>query len=134
MVAFESLTKRTPPIVDDRLHHVLESRESLERPDHGRAVSARERRDRAGRHHIAQEMPAREMDRAQRHQHVAVRRALPDEAAIHEHVGARRGRRARKGPVVPPAAGELQRCRAVGVHHRPVLGGLVANTRCLAAA
>ena len=96
LVAFESLTKRTPPIVGDRLHHVLEAGEAVERrapsppaDAPARWLIARRRDD------VAQHVAARAArTAAERHQrHVAFRRALPHDAV------ARRRRRARAARV-----------------------------------
>ena len=100
LVAFESLTKRTPPIVATGSITCSSPVNPSSARAIAAAVSAGERRDRAGRHHVAQQVPSRR-DEPRSAAPAARRRrsALPDEAAIRENVGA--GRRVERVTDLP---------------------------------
>ena len=63
LVAFESLTKRTPSISRDALERVLEAREPLDGALHRRRRHAGDAADGRRRQHVGQQMPARQAHR-----------------------------------------------------------------------
>ena len=70
LVAFESLTNRTPLIDRDRLERMFEPGERLDGLHHRVWRHAGDSRDRRGRHHIAEQVAADQPDRRERHQRV----------------------------------------------------------------
>ena len=122
LVAFESLTNRTPPRRADRLHHVLEAGEAFERLRQRRLGGAGQVADRRGRHDVAQHVAAGEVHRGQRQQrHVAFRGALPDEAAVGMDLGLLGVVDAVAHDLRPRLLRHPHGLGAVGVHDRPVL-------------
>ena len=68
LVAFESLTNRTPPTSADELHRMLETGERLDRRGHRDRRRAGDRADRCRRHHVGHEMRTEQMNRVERNE------------------------------------------------------------------
>ena len=127
LVAFESLTNRTPPISRDRLERVLEAGESFDRARHRRGFDAGERRHRRRGEHVRDQVPAEQPDR--RRAAPAARALTPcartivspstttpsERSLLIENSNCRARGRPR----------QRERRRIVGVQHRPVVGGLL---------
>ena len=129
LVAFESLTNRTPSISRDGLQRVLETGEPLDRCRHRRRHHAGKRRDRGRREHIAEQVAARAdgPTRAARAASPSGRAATID-AAVHDTPRSRRvGHREQQRRACRAPRAMRQRGRIVGIEDRPVVGRLVGE-------
>ena len=85
LVAFESLTNRTPPTSADRLERVLEAGESFDRARHRAGSDPGERRHRRGGEDVGHQMRPDQADRRQRHERLDAPTGAPDDRVAVEH-------------------------------------------------
>ena len=85
LVAFESLTNRTPPISADRLERMLEPGESLDGLGHRRGVDADNRGHRGRREHVGEQVTAEQLHRRQRYERLFAARRPPHNRIVREH-------------------------------------------------
>ena len=124
LVAFESLTNRTPPTSPPSSIACSRPRNASTAARHRRRRRAGDRADRRRRHHVGHQVRPEQVDRrrAARARVVAARRAV-DDPAVRRRPCPRRSRAGARTAALRARAAprELEHRRVVGVDHRPVV-------------
>ena len=122
LVAFESLTNRTPPISVTGSSACSRPVKPFDRARHRLRLDAGQRRDRRRRRDVRQQMPAEQLDRRQRHQDLLAAAGAPhDRVAGDDDAFRQLALDREQQPLRPRVLREHLRRLVVGVQHRPVV-------------